>query len=86
MKTFPARSIIDANEKKKKRQLQTKRTKAFDSSVESQYVRGPLQKKKLVLQNRSSGAMTIWQIVQFGSEDEVCLEFFLINVGVLSLA
>lgn len=58
METFPARSIIDANEKKKKRQLQTKRTKAFDSSVESQYVRGPLQKKKLCFK---IGAVAPWQ-------------------------
>lgn len=62
METFPARINIDADEKKEKRQLQTKRAKAFDNSVQLHYIRGPLQKKnqkkQLVLQHRSHDNMT----------------------------
>lgn len=63
METLPARINIDADENKEKRQLQTKRAKAFDNSVQLHYIRGPLQKKKqqkkqLVLQHRSHDNMT----------------------------
>lgn len=40
------RSNIDADKKKEKLQLQTKHAKTSDSSVESHYVWGPLQKKQ----------------------------------------
>lgn len=40
------RSNTDAGETKEKLQLQTKHAKTSDSSVESHYVRGPLQKKQ----------------------------------------